>query len=174
MTDKKEKILNAALELFAGEGFAATATSKIAKRAGVSEGLIFRHFENKQGLLDALMGEAERKMAELFGPVFFETDPKKVLRKTLEMPFNEISNQDFDFWRLQFMLKWQREYNNPDKMKPLIDKLTLAFKELEYDDPVNEANLFSLIVNGISSEILKGNMKSSATFKEFLLRKYDI
>ena len=51
MTDKQEKILQAALELFAKEGFKGTSTNKIAKKAGVSEGLIFRHFENKD--LDA-------------------------------------------------------------------------------------------------------------------------
>ena len=45
---KKEQILNAALELFANDGFTATSTSKVAKRAGVSEGLIFRHFGNKR------------------------------------------------------------------------------------------------------------------------------
>ena len=54
MTNKKEKILLTALELFANEGFKSVTTSKIAKEAGVSEGLIFRHFENKKGLLNAL------------------------------------------------------------------------------------------------------------------------
>lgn len=72
------------------------------------------------------------------------------------------------------MLKWQAEYNNPDKMKPLLDKLTAAFTELGYEEAEHEAKLFSLLVNGISSEILKGNMKASNSFKEFLLRKYDI
>ena len=44
MTEKQENILKAALQLFAKEGFYATSTSKVAKLAGVSEGLIFRHF----------------------------------------------------------------------------------------------------------------------------------
>ena len=47
MIDRKEKILQSALELFAKEGFTATSTSKIAKHAGVSEGLIFRHFGSR-------------------------------------------------------------------------------------------------------------------------------
>ncbi len=37
MTEKQERILKAALELFAQEGFKATSTNKVAKRAGVSE-----------------------------------------------------------------------------------------------------------------------------------------
>ncbi len=61
MTDKKEKILQAALELFAEEGFKPTSTSKIAKKAGVSEGLIFSHFCNKDGLLQAIIKEGEEQ-----------------------------------------------------------------------------------------------------------------
>ena len=51
MTEKQENILNTALELFAKDGYDATSTSKIAKCAGVSEGLIFRHYGSKDGLL---------------------------------------------------------------------------------------------------------------------------
>ena len=49
MTEKQKNIVNAALELFAKEGFKSTSTSKVAKKARVSEGLIFRHFKNKDG-----------------------------------------------------------------------------------------------------------------------------
>ena len=46
MTDKKENILKSALELFANEGVNATSTNRIAIKANVSEGLIFKHFKN--------------------------------------------------------------------------------------------------------------------------------
>ena len=174
MTDKQEKILDAALELFANEGYAATPTSKIAKKAGVSEGLIFRHFENKQGLLDALIKEAEVRLGEMFGPILFEPDPNLVIRRTIELPFREVVNKEIDFWKLQFILKWQPEYNNPDKMKPLIDKLTVAFTALKYDEPGNEAELLNHIIESVSAEILKGNMEQSSSFKDFLLRRYGV
>ena len=45
MTEKQESILQAALKLFATEGYASTSTNKVAKVAGVSEGLIFHHFK---------------------------------------------------------------------------------------------------------------------------------
>lgn len=173
MTDKQEKILNAALELFANDGYAATPTSTIAKKAGVSEGLIFRHFENKKGLLDALIQEAEVRLAEIFGPVLFESDPRLVIRKTIETPFN-INKKEFDFWKLQFMLKWQKEYNKPNKMKPLIDKLNAAFVELEYEAPEMEAALLNYLIEAISVEILKGNLDQSADIKSFLLNKYRV
>lgn len=45
------------MELFAEHGFTATSTRKVARAADVSEGLIFHHFGNKQGLL---LGAARR------------------------------------------------------------------------------------------------------------------
>lgn len=51
------RILDAAQKLFAEDGFAATATKRIGEEAGVPSGLIFYHFETKQGLLEALIKE---------------------------------------------------------------------------------------------------------------------
>ena len=175
MTDKQEKILEAALELFASEGYASTPTSMIAKKAGVSEGLIFRHFENKHGLLNALIKEAEERLGQLFGPILFENDPKKVIAKTISMPFMVIDQREQDFWKLQFILKWQPEYNNPNKMKPLLDKLSRAFADLGYQEPENEASLLSYIIDNISTEILKGNIEpGDQHMKTFLLKKYKV
>ena len=174
MTVKQEKILEAALELFASEGYAATPTSKIAKMAGVSEGLIFRHYESKQVLLDALIVEAEVRLGKIFGPILFESDPKLVIRKTIELPFRGVESREIDFWKLQFILKWQPEYNNPDKMKPLIDKLKAAFEELDYKEPLNEAELLNHIIESVSTEILKGNMDQTSSFMDFLLRRYGV
>jgi AcrR family transcriptional regulator len=59
----------AALELFAAHGYDATATARIAARAGVSEMTLFRHFPAKETLLladpfDPLMAEAVRARPE--------------------------------------------------------------------------------------------------------------
>ena len=48
---RKDDIINAAVCLFAEDGYFATPTSAVAKKAGVAEGLIFHHFKNKAGIL---------------------------------------------------------------------------------------------------------------------------
>lgn len=48
---RKDDIINAAVSLFAENGFFATPTSAVAKKAGVAEGLIFHHFQSKVGIL---------------------------------------------------------------------------------------------------------------------------
>lgn len=171
MTDKKENILNAALELFANEGYNTISTSKIAKKAGVSEGLIFRHFGSKKGLLDALVKDAEQKIYQLVAPILFEEDPKKVIRNIIEMPY-ENDRDDLDYWKLQFQLKWEPAYNNPNKMKPLIDKVTWAFKELGHQKPEHEARLLNAIMESVSISVLRDGLELDENYKTFLLNKY--
>ncbi len=173
MTDKKEKILKTALELFANEGVNATSTNKIAKKAGVSEGLIFKHFNNKKGLLDAIMASAEEKAAALFINILQQDIAESVIKKTIELPFS-IKKSEYNYWKLQFKLKWEQEYNNPKKMQPLIYKLTWAFSELNYKNPELEAQLMSQILDAISTEILKGNFNNANQFKQFLSNKYSV
>jgi AcrR family transcriptional regulator len=49
--DTRTKILQAALQLFARQGYDGTTTRDLAKLAGVAEGTLFRHFANKKAIL---------------------------------------------------------------------------------------------------------------------------
>lgn len=55
ITDRQKAILQAALDLFAEQGFEATSTSQIAKKANVSLGSVYHTFRNKNELLMAVM-----------------------------------------------------------------------------------------------------------------------
>lgn len=50
----RNAILEAAEQVFSEKGFAETATSELARRAGVTKSLIHHHFGSKEGLWDAL------------------------------------------------------------------------------------------------------------------------
>lgn len=173
MTEKQEKILTAALELFSQEGYTATSTSKVAKAAGVSEGLIFRHFGNKEGLLKALLEEGENRMKSLIVSIIMESDPKTLIKKTIDLPFN-VDPAEYDFWKLQFKLKWEMENHHQDKMEPLRVALTHAFKKLEYAEPEREAKLIELLLDALSSHVLKGQIESLHGMQTFLYSKYDL
>jgi AcrR family transcriptional regulator len=49
--DTETKILQAAQRLFARKGYGGTTTRDLAQAAGVAEGTLFRHFENKKAIL---------------------------------------------------------------------------------------------------------------------------
>jgi len=55
--DARQRILDAAEQLFAEHGFDATPTSKVATRARVPKGLLFYYFPTKRELLKTLVGE---------------------------------------------------------------------------------------------------------------------
>lgn len=66
---RKEAIIEAAVELFAERGFHAASTAEVAALAGVSEGIIFYYFKNKEGilveLLDRVFGEYREGLARV-------------------------------------------------------------------------------------------------------------
>jgi len=173
MTEKKENILQAALQLFAQEGYHATSTSKVAKAAAVSEGLIFRHFGNKEGLLKAILEVGESKFKELVVEIEMESEPKEVIRKAIRLPLN-IDVSDYDFWKLQYKLKWELEVNSDAKMEPLQMALTNAFSKLNYDTPALEASLLLLYIDGIGSSVLKGSTINPNDITVLLLKKYNL
>jgi AcrR family transcriptional regulator len=168
---KKERILEAALELFAKQGYAATSTNAIVKQAEVSEGLLFKHFGSKQGLLDALLSEGEERVAVLAAPIIFEEHPNEVLRKYIELPF-DMPEEAYNFWRLIFQLKWNVNYDHKKKMKPLRTKLVATFTGLGKENPELEADLLMQLVDSVSVGLLQGNLNEPLAFRDFLLKKY--
>ena len=53
----RENIMNAAQELFAESGYAAVTTKEIAKNAGISEVTLYRYFDSKRSLFNAIVTE---------------------------------------------------------------------------------------------------------------------
>jgi AcrR family transcriptional regulator len=173
MTEKQANILRAALTLFSETGYTATSTSKVARQAGVSEGLIFRHFGNKEGLLQTILKEGEENFKQLYADIVMESDPKAILRKSIALPF-DVPSEDHNFWRLLYKLKWELQQFDALNMEPLERALTYAFEQLKYAQPALEAQLLILIIDAIGSAILKEQLQNAETMKRFLLDKYDL
>jgi AcrR family transcriptional regulator len=53
--DTRQDILDAALDLFAGNGFFGTSMREIARRVGVRESALYHHFPSKGAILEGLM-----------------------------------------------------------------------------------------------------------------------
>ncbi len=101
MKNTKEKILETALELFAEKGYEAVSVSDIAGKLGMTKGALYKHYTNKQDILDSIfkrMEESDAQQAEKFDM------PQEPL--TAEGMRNEYQNTDFhrmiEFSRAQF------------------------------------------------------------------------
>ena len=92
--DKRERILEAAVRVFARNGFHATRVSEVAKAAGVADGTIYLYFKSKDELLVSLFEDrVERLLA------FLETElpraesaPAK-LRRVIEIQLGLLEGE---------------------------------------------------------------------------------
>jgi len=70
----RQQIVDAAFELFANEGFSKSSIAAVAKKAGVSKGLIYHYFDSKQAILEAIfdqlvaLGDDMMNFPDEFGP----------------------------------------------------------------------------------------------------------
>ena len=94
MTEKQQQILSSAQKLFALEGVAAVSTARIAKEAGVSEALIFRHFRNKQQLVDAVVKSGLSAKSSIINGVLHSPDSVTLVRAVLTISADVVDNYD--------------------------------------------------------------------------------
>lgn len=65
--DTKERIMEAALELFAQNGYLGTSMNDIAKQLGITKGALYKHYSSKQEILDSItqrMNELDTERAK--------------------------------------------------------------------------------------------------------------
>jgi len=66
--EKKQLIMDSALELFANNGYASTSISQIAEKANISKGLMYNYFSSKEELLQSILNLLSDEIAEMIDP----------------------------------------------------------------------------------------------------------
>ena len=80
-SDMKERIFEAAFELFSTKGYDKVSLNEVVQKAGVSKGGLFHHFDSKYSLArDTLIWWAREHMElDFMGGISEETDPRDIL-----------------------------------------------------------------------------------------------
>jgi AcrR family transcriptional regulator len=76
----KEKIFEASIALFADQGFKGTSIRQIAYSLGMTEGAIYRHYQNKEEILNAIFSYAENL---IFSPLPIEKTVEKTNNQSI-------------------------------------------------------------------------------------------
>lgn len=173
----REQIIDAAFELFANEGYSKTSISAVAKKAGISKGLIYHYFNSKQSILEAIfdqlvaMGDQMMNFPDEFGPA-------EKIRQTLEQTF-EFIEKETGMGRLMISLALQPDVF--DSLKPKLDQVQerqiLMFKEIMWDlgrsEPELEAYQLGAMMDGIlMGYIAMGDEYPLQELKAKLLEEY--
>lgn len=92
--DKRERILRAAVKVFAKKGFYASRVSEIAKAAGVADGTIYLYFDGKDDVLESLFEDrTERLLAALRAELAKHEGARARLRRLIEMQLGLLEGQ---------------------------------------------------------------------------------
>jgi AcrR family transcriptional regulator len=86
----REKILSAALDLFANKGYDATSIDSIAKKAGISKGLIYNYFESKKSILLAIFDDAMKMGEEIMAKQMHIKEPHLKKKALVELTFDMV------------------------------------------------------------------------------------
>jgi AcrR family transcriptional regulator len=90
--DTRTLLLNAATELFAECGVAATSFATIARRAGVTPAMVHYHFDSREELLDAVVDDRILPLiSAVWSPVKAGENPQELLRGVVQRLLEQIS-----------------------------------------------------------------------------------
>jgi AcrR family transcriptional regulator len=103
---RREAILDAAMELFAEQGFVITSLPMISEKVGITHAGILHHFGSKEGVLRALL-EREGPVPH-FGPWVLDMSGIDVVAKLPD--YAEIVIQHPLAMELQFQLFWENRH----------------------------------------------------------------
>lgn len=153
-TDRKAAILDAALHVFAEEGYHSASISKVSKYAGVSKGLMYNYFSSKEELLDQLIGDLldeEIKIAiEIVKEEFTSETFKKFIKYTVE-----ALKAKPKLWKLYFSLGTQSEITSIVEKRfakeqiEIQQKLLTFFTEQGHEDPSLQLQFFYTTFGGL-------------------------
>ncbi|WP_025026456.1 TetR/AcrR family transcriptional regulator [Caldalkalibacillus mannanilyticus] len=120
LSEKQSKIIEAAIEVFSEKGFAAASTNEIAKKAGVAEGTIFRHYKTKKELLFSIVTPT---LVKVVAPFFAKGFVREVFT-------NEHQSYE-DFLRLLIT-------NRLDFVKKHFPIIKIFLQEIPFHDELKE------------------------------------
>jgi AcrR family transcriptional regulator len=88
----RDKILSAAMQLFVHQGFGSTNVQNIADTAGISIGLLYRHYKTKDQLFQELVSYAVEGLKRNIA--FFESNPspKKLMAQFVDEVYTDLVN----------------------------------------------------------------------------------
>jgi AcrR family transcriptional regulator len=141
--EARTKILDAARELFAREGYDAVTMRRIADAIEYSPTAIYLHFKDKETLIRELCEEDFASLAKAFQKIAKEPDPLERLRK-IGMAYVDFGIEKPNHYRLMFM---SAHVHDPAELK-----------ELEKGNPEEDA--YAFLVATVAEAIAKGRLRS--------------
>ena len=146
--------MDAALELFASEGYSHCSISQLAKHAGISKGLMYNYFESKEALLTAIIENGMQDIMTMIDPNQDGILEPEEVEGFIRTTFKGIRD-NLKFWILFINVVLQppvKEFLDGKPFTNVMDRfaprLLDYFQRMGYDDPYLEMMTFSAMIEG--------------------------
>jgi len=176
--EKKERILQTSLELFADKGYDNTSISQIAKNAGISKGLLYNYFESKEEVVITILNKGIDEILSIFDPNHDGILEPEELEFLIKEQFR-ILKKKRSFWRLYYQIALQGSVfkyvsEKIDQLyKPLMIILIDYFKKMGFKNPEMEVMIFMAILDGISLDyVMKPELIPLVNIEKELIERY--
>lgn len=127
---RKRQITRAAYEVIAQKGYYNFTMMDIAKRAGVSSGLIHHYFKDKENMLVTLLREMQQNIrSSLEKTTESVVDPKQKLEIYMDQAF-ELVESEREYLHVIFDFMTQIKFN--ERMRGILSKLYRGYREACY------------------------------------------
>lgn len=146
-------IMETSLELFAENGYHATSISQIAKKAGISKGLIYNYFDSKKELLDRLISHGFESIFENFDlnrdGVLTEEEFIQFIKKNFQLLRDNMKH-----WKLFFSLLLQPKVTDTftkdyqKNLEPVFLMMSNFIKAKGSKDPEGDLMVISSMLEG--------------------------
>ena len=157
--EKFTKISEAALKLFAENGYEGTSISQIAKSAGISKGLVYNYFDSKEAILNEIVDHTFDEIWERFGFVGITKLTRDDYERFLTLSMDLVL-EDPDHWRLYFAMFTQPRVMNMiigslmTKAAPYLKMMRDYYIEQGYEDPDAWMRYVAASLDGIQMHIM--------------------
>lgn len=159
MDSKKKNIIDSATELFYKHGFDKTSVSQIVLHAGVSKGLVYHYFKNKDDLLREIYSSTTKRIFEINDSAQKNANPKKQLLHLIEQIFQQLESDKL-FFRFNLSLMFQPSTREllrdliKERSSYLYKSVLTLFSELGSEDPELSSYIFIAEIDGIALDYL--------------------
>lgn len=153
----QEKIHSAAMELFIKKGYHATSISDVAKKAGISKGLLYNYYKGKEELLSKMVEDRIQEVVDVMESTSAFDTPSEQLKYIVEGAVDNVFANPKVF---RFYLHLQTQPEDDEELikysKLLIEENARQFEiqckifeKLGVEDPRKRSLYFSSTLQGI-------------------------
>jgi AcrR family transcriptional regulator len=179
MKTLKEKIIDAAYELFGQKGYDKTTVAEIIKKAGASKGGFYHHFESKEEILETITFAYVDRIRALYQEIL-DDQSMTVKEKFVESYYriNEMKVQSVDEWdKIKNLYANSKNHVLLVRMGYAFEKATADYYEALIERGVEEGSFHTAYPKQLAAlwgrEVIRFQQMSRKTFMDGSVKEED-